>query len=167
MPAKSLVANSTQGKSDDALVINRVFDAPRKLVFQAWTQPKHLTHWCAPHGFQVTHCNGDFREGGAWRSCMRSPEGEDLWLGGKYCEIVPNEWLIMTHMWDADEYGPAHETLITLGFSDYENGKTLMVFRQENFCSPSSREGHAGGWQDAFERLSDYVREMNVASKGE
>lgn len=65
------------------LVITRILDAPGSLVFKAWTEPEHLVYWSCPHGFTLTHCEGDLRPGGAWRSCMRSPEGRDLWLGGR------------------------------------------------------------------------------------
>lgn len=165
MPVESQATAPTDQAGDNGvLVINRVFNAPRALVFKAWTEREHLMKWCAPHGFKVTHCEGELQAGGAWRSCMQSPEGEDLWLGGSYREVVENERLVMTHIWDEDAGRPPHATLVTITFADQDDDKTLMVFRQENFRSVASREGHEGGWTEAFERLSAYVEE--VQSKG-
>ena len=59
------------------LVITRVFDAPRPLVFKAWTQPEHIVRWWGPKGFTLTACEMDFRPGGAFRFSMRSPEGTE------------------------------------------------------------------------------------------
>jgi uncharacterized protein YndB with AHSA1/START domain len=135
------------------LVITRVFDAPPTLVFQAWVEPEHLVHWSAPWGFTITHCEGDLRPGGAWRSCMRSPAGEDLWLGGVYREIVENERLVFTHAWDGKDGRPGHETVVTVTFTA-EGGKTKMIFRQAGFESVEARDGHQGGWTQCFDRLA-------------
>ena len=97
MAARSNVAAKAV---DRELVITRVFDAPRALVFAAWTEPDRIVEWSAPHGFTIPHCEGELRVGGAWRCCMRSPEGADLWLGGVYREIVVPERLVFTHAWD-------------------------------------------------------------------
>ena len=145
------------GPAARELVLTRTFDAPRELVWKAWTECERMAHWCAPHGFVLTHCEGELRVGGAWRSCMRSPEGADLWVGGVYREIVENEKLIFTHIWDETDR-PRHETLVTVIFDD-EGRKTRMTFRQEHFRSLESRDGHEGGWSESFERLNDYLRE--------
>jgi len=139
------------------LVIKRTFDAPRRLVFEAWTRREHLMRWCAPTGFVVTHADGDARPGGAWRSCMRSPEGEDHWVGGVYREIVPHERLVFTHIWDSPGHAIGHETVCTIELSDAGGGQTLMVFRQDNLKSAASRDGHGSGWREAFDRLAELV----------
>ena len=135
------------------LVITRVFDAPRPLVFKAWTEREHLVHWSCPQGFTLTQCEGDLRPGGAWRSCIRSPDGSDLWLGGVYREVVENERLVFTHAWDAADAKPGHETLVTVTFGD-DDGKTMLTFRQRFFDSVESRDGHRGGWTECFEKLA-------------
>src|SRR4051794_27647710 len=104
--------------ADRALVLTRVFDAPRALVFQAWTQREHLMRWCAPRGFDITYSEGDLRPGGSWRSCMRSPDGVDHWVGGVYREIVPDQRLVFTHGWDGKDGKPGHETTVTVTFAD-------------------------------------------------
>jgi len=139
--------------AERVLVLQRVFDAPRELVFKAWTEPQHLVHWSCPRGFTLTHCEGDLRPGGRWRSCMRSPDGRDLWLGGVYREIVAPERLVFTHAWDD---APRHETLITVTVAE-RNGKTEMTFRQATFTSVEDRDGHRGGWTECFDKLAEYV----------
>ena len=129
------------------LVITRVFDAPRSLVFQAWMDPEHLRHWSAPHGFEISHCEGEARVGGSWRCCMRG-HGQELWLGGVYRRIVENELIEMTHVWEAE----GHQTLLTVRFED-EGRKTRMTLRQAGFATAASRDGHGGGWRECFERL--------------
>jgi len=142
-----------------ALEIVRVFDAPRSLVFQAWTDDEHMRQWSAPHGFTITHNEGQARAGGAWRSCMRSPEDEDLWLGGVYREVVENERLVFTHAWDRDDGSPGHETVVTVIFED-QGDKTRMTFRQAYFESVEDRDGHGGGWNECFDRLTDLLARM-------
>jgi uncharacterized protein YndB with AHSA1/START domain len=88
---------------------------------------------------------------------MRSPDGDDLWLGGVYREIVFPERLVFTHAWDDASGRRGQETVVTVTFSD-EGGGTKMVFRQEGFTSAGERDGHAGGWTECFERLADHLR---------
>src|SRR5918994_4170447 len=79
----------TKGDDPDAwktgrgFVVERVFDAPRGLVFEAWTEPERLKRWWGPRGYTVPHCEIDLREGGVFHFCMRSPEGRDSW--GRAC----------------------------------------------------------------------------------
>jgi uncharacterized protein YndB with AHSA1/START domain len=142
--------------AERVLVLTRVFDAPRALVFKAWTESQHLLRWSCPNGFTLTHCEGDLRPGGAWRSCMRSPTGIDLWLGGMYREIAPPERLVFTHAWLDENGKPGHETLVTVTLADH-GGKTEMTFHQAEFDSVESRDGHRGGWTECFDKLAEYA----------
>ena len=148
--------NNPVGTDSPELVITRVFDAPRALVYKAWTEPAHIKHWSAPQGYKVTHADGDLRVGGRWRSCMRSPEGEDLWLGGVYREVIENERLVFTHAWDGPDGRPGHETLVTVQLDD-EGDKTRMTFRHALFDSEKERDGHLGGWNQCFDQLGVYL----------
>ena len=77
-------------ESDDLdFVLTRVLDAPRTLVFQAWTDPRHVTHWWGPKGFSNPVCEMDVRPGGAHRVVMRSSDGVDYPITGFYQEVVP------------------------------------------------------------------------------
>ena len=109
--------------ADKVLVITRTFDAPRSLVFQAWTQKEHLDHWCVPRGFTILDSEGELRPGGRWRCRMRSPDGAEYRVGGTYREIVQDELLVFTHAWESEDGKPGHETLVTLRFAD-QAGKT-------------------------------------------
>src|SRR6478735_9680878 len=109
MDAKS---NSTQSPTELKLRIVRVFAAPRALVFDAWTKPEHLKQWSAPNGFTMPVSQGELRPGGKWRACMVSPNGDELWLGGEYLEVIPNERLVFTHAWDEDGGGTGPVTTV-------------------------------------------------------
>ena len=139
------------------LVVTRVFDAPRPLVYAAWTEPDRLTRWWGPRGFTVVFSEVDARVGGAWRVRMRSPEGDEHTSGGVYREITPPERLVFTHAWEGCEDGePGHETLVTITFAE-DAGKTRMTFRQAVFATSSSRDSHEEGWSSAFEVLGEYL----------
>lgn len=140
--------------SELELMMTRVFDAPRTLVFKAWTE--QMAQWSAPRGFVLTHNEGEARPGCAWRSCMRSPEGQDLWLSGVYREVIENELLVFTHAWDGPDGKPGHETVVTVKLEDYQ-GKTRMSFHQAFFSSVASRDGHRGGWGECFELLEELL----------
>lgn len=153
---KSADAASAKAEQRE-LVMTRTFDAPRSLVFEAWTERRHLEHWQgAPQGFTVTTEQADIRPGGTFRICMRSPEGVDHWLQGVYREVVAPERLVFTHTWlDADRK-PGTETLVTITFAD-RGGKTELTLRQTGFKSDESRAGHEGGWASTFDRLAEYL----------
>lgn len=152
------------------LVIDRVFDAPRELVWAVWTGPALAAEWMGPRGFVATHFEQDARPGGKWRLCLHS-DGFDagdgkmlernLWQGGVFHEIVPQERVVYTFAWDdpADIglSGPKHETLITVAFKD-QGAKTAMRFKQEFFPTAGERDGHQGGWNSSFDRFAELVQ---------
>ncbi|MFP5247503.1 MAG: SRPBCC domain-containing protein, partial [Thermoanaerobaculia bacterium] len=126
----------------DAVVVTREFDAPRELVFRAWTEREHLLRWFAPKTFTTPYCSVDLRVGGMFHYCMRTPEGQDIWGRGVYREIVAPERLVFVDSF-ADEQGNAaeparygtsadypFETLVTVTFEE-RDGKTLVTVRQE------------------------------------
>jgi uncharacterized protein YndB with AHSA1/START domain len=156
MASKGNSTGSSSSKSDRELVIKRVFDAPRELVFKAWTDPEHLKQWSAPQGFTIPIAEGDLRPGGKWRSMMRKPDGTELWLGGVYREIVEPERLVFTHAWDDANGNPGPETTVTVTLVE-RNGKTEMTFRQGAFESVGSRDDHQGGWTECFDRLEELL----------
>ena len=158
MAAKKSSTGATASKSEErALVMTRTFEAPRALVFEAWTERQHLERWQgAPQGFTVTTEQVDIRPGGAFRICMRSPEGVDHWLQGVYREVVAPERLVFTHSWLDAERKPGIETLVTITFAE-RGGKTELTLRQSGFKSEESRAGHEGGWASTFDRLAEYL----------
>ena len=73
----------------ERMVVTRVFDAPRELVWKAWTDPKYIMQWWGPKGFTSPSCQMDFRVGGKLLCCMKSPDGQEFWNAVEYHEIVP------------------------------------------------------------------------------
>lgn len=142
--------------AEHELVITRVFDAPRSLVFDCWSNPAHLAHWSGPRGFTTPHHAMDFRIGGSYRACLRSPEGVDNWVRGTYIEIERPQRLVLTHAWEEGQGKVGPETLVTVTFAEHA-GKTTMTFRQAFFESASLRDGHKEGWSSSFDRLDGYL----------
>ena len=139
------------------LVVTRLLDAPRTLVFAAFTERKHLEQWQgAPEGMTVTVEQSDIRPGGRYRICMHAPDGAEHWLEGVYREVVPPERLVFTHTWLDAQKRPTIETLVTITFAD-RGGKTELTLRQTGLTSPASRAGHEKGWGSTFNRLQDYL----------
>jgi uncharacterized protein YndB with AHSA1/START domain len=143
------------------LTVTRVFDAPRSIVFKAWTEREHAMRWWGPKDFTTTYCMMDVRPGGAWRTCIRSPQGVDYWSQGVYREIVPPERLVFTFAWDDEHDQPTVETLVTVTFDDH-NGKTRLTFHQTPFTSVESRDSHTEGWSESFDRLDAYLTNIRV-----
>jgi len=141
------------------LQMQRFFDAPRPLVWKAWTSPEVMVLWMGPVEWPAVAATQDLRVGGEWRACLRSPDtGQDLWQGGVYREIVPNERLVFTFKWDeSHEDGPPAGTLVTVQLSDAPDGGTLMDFTHEGLKSEQSLTGHKHGWTSTFERLEAFL----------
>ena len=147
--------NSATAVADEReLVINRTFDAPRELVWKAWTVD--MAKWSAPRGFTMPVSEGDLRVGGKWRAMMKDPGGKELWLGGEYKEIVPPERLVFTHAWDNEKGQPGAESLVTVVLTE-RGDKTDMMFKQTGFTSIESRNGHSEGWTECFDILDEIL----------
>ncbi len=135
------------------LRLTRTFAAPRETVFQAWTDREILVKWWGPKGYTVPVAEIDVRPGGAWRTCMRSPEGEEYCVGGVYREVIPPEKLVFTWAWESDGE-PGHETVVTIEFHD-KDGATELVLVQELFESVEARDKHNQGWSSSFDCLAE------------
>jgi uncharacterized protein YndB with AHSA1/START domain len=149
--------NAATEPAERVLVITRVFDAPRSLVFKAWTEPEHLVHWWGPQGFTSTILTNDVRPGGAYRVHMCGPEGDDHWSQGVYREVVEPERLVMVGAWaDADGKPTRPETVLTVTFEE-QQGKTKLTLHQAIFESATACDAHRGGWTSSLERLAEYL----------
>lgn len=150
--------------TEQALVIKRVFNAPRELVWKAWTDPEMLKKWWGPRAFSTPHAEIDLREGGKWFNCMRG-EGQDIWCTGRYLELVPLERLVMTDSF-ADEHGnvvPSTvygmegvplEMYITVELKDL-GGKTEMTMTHKGLPAGEHFEGATIGWNESFDKLDE------------
>jgi uncharacterized protein YndB with AHSA1/START domain len=159
MPAKK--SATSKKLSERGFVITRIFDAPRPLVFAAWTQPRHLKRWSAPHGFTVPVSKGTLQPGGKWRACMESAKTRKLWLSGVYREIVKDELLVFTHAWENEDGSRENETLVTVRFSDV-GGKTKVMMKQSGFDSATSSAGHKGGWNECLDKLAELLSRLSA-----
>jgi uncharacterized protein YndB with AHSA1/START domain len=152
MPA---TAPATKPTAQHELVITRTFDAPRALVFKAWSAGEHMVRWLGPKDYTAPHCTMDFRPGGGYRACICSPEGKEYWMRGIYREIAEPERIVFTFSWE-EEGERGRENLVTITFAEQAN-KTHMTFRQAFFESVSERDSHNGGWTSCFDRLAQYL----------
>lgn len=143
--------------ADRVLKIERVFDAPRSLVFKAWTESEHIAKWWGPRGFTAKVLVNDLRPGGAYRIYMQGPDADDHWTQGIYREVVPPERLVMVGSW-ADAHGkPTRpETTLTLLFEDL-GGKTRLTLHNAVFESVTARDMHNSGWTSALDCLGEYL----------
>jgi uncharacterized protein YndB with AHSA1/START domain len=153
--AEAAIATRDATSAAPELTITRSFAAPAALVFKAWTQAEHLARWFGPRSHPAREVNVDFCEGGAWRACLVSPEGNDIWVGGRYREISPPDRLVLTFAWESTGF----ETVVTIRLEERGN-RTLMHFHQTPFASTESRDSHNGGWSSAFDRLAALVADL-------
>jgi uncharacterized protein YndB with AHSA1/START domain len=146
------------------VVIMREFDAPRALVFAAWSNAEHLKHWFAPKGFTIPVCEIDFRPGGAVTLCMRSPDGEDFWSKGTFREIVVPERIVLESALLDDEGKPRFEDRNIVSFTE-RDGKTLVIVTASvtklyDPTAASALDGMEQGWRETLDRLEPYLVEI-------
>lgn len=113
---------------DREIVLTRVIDAPRELVFEAWTKAEHAMKWFGPKGFTCTLHEMDVRVGGRWRFDMIAPDGTLYPNRIEYVEIVPNERLVFWHGKDVDD--DPERFYVTITFDRQHDNKTVLTLRQ-------------------------------------
>ncbi len=169
MGATNSGTTTSARSADREIVITRVFDAPRDLVFKAWTEPERVMRWWGPNGFTTPVSKIDPRPGGVFHNCMRSPEGQDFWSKGVYREIVEPERIVCTDFF-SDEEGnlvqPTHygmspewpaEALVTVTFAEHD-GKTKFTLHHAVGSAPASeRDQCQAGWTESLDRLAGYL----------
>jgi uncharacterized protein YndB with AHSA1/START domain len=158
----------TTKKSSEAerMMITRVFDAPRELVWKAWTDPKYVMQWWGPKGFTSPFCKMDFREGGKFLCCMKSPDGQEFWNAGEYHEIVLHE-KIVSSMYFSDEhgnkvepaeYGIEHEAIDeahdVATFEDLGDGRTRLTFIGNETMENAKASGQIEGWNQILDKFA-------------
>ena len=152
----AITADAAALSGERELVITRIFDAPRRLVFKMWTEPEHLVRWWGPSGFTTISGRMDVRTGGVWSRSMRAPDGRVIRKHGVYREIVTPERLVFTYVTDDPVGNPGPETLVTVTFTDL-GGKTRLTLHQGGFESVVAGEAHHGGWTSCRERLAEHL----------
>lgn len=138
------------------LLLEREFRAPRDIVFEVWSEPKHLANWWGPNGFSMPSCEVDFRVGGKYRICMRSPAGEDHWVRGEYKVIDEPERIVFTWLRENPDGSIWCDTLVEVSF-EASSDSTRFRMLQTGFGSAAHRDEHRGGWSECLNRLAAYV----------
>jgi len=146
------------------LVLERVIEVPRELVWAAWTKPEHLSKWFTPAPWTVADCEIDLRPGGIFRTIMRSPEGKDFPITGCYLEVVSLERLVWT---DAllPGYRPSAEPFFTAVVTLEPRGKgsrytAMALHRDEAGRKRHEEMGFHDGWGKALDQLVAHARTM-------
>jgi uncharacterized protein YndB with AHSA1/START domain len=161
------------GTAVEDFVISRVFDAPRELVWKVFSDPEHMKNWWGPKGFAVRFSRMEFRPGGSYHYCMRSPDGHDMWGKFVYREIVAPERIVLVNSF-SDEHGglTRHpmsptwplEMLSTFTFTE-QNGRTTFTIRwsplnpseEERKTFQQGRKGMQQGWRGTLDQLEEYL----------
>jgi len=152
--------NTATKEKEHELVLTRIFDAPRELLFKVWTDPKHVAQWWGPHGFTNPVCELDLRPGGAMLIHMRGPDGVLYPMTGVYQEVVEPERLVFMSAMLDDKGNPMFEVLTTVTFAK-EGGRTKQILRARVIKKTAQAApylaGMEAGWTQSLERLTAYV----------
>jgi uncharacterized protein YndB with AHSA1/START domain len=153
--------SADESMSDREVVITRVFEAPARLLFAAYSTPEHVMKWFGPKGWPLTLCEIDFRVGGRFRFAMTGPSGEqNTPFGGEYLEIVPNRKIVYDNGFEE----PGAERMIVTMTYDEEGGRTTLTIHTL-FASMAMKEEHVGagfvqGVGSGLDQLVDVVAEL-------
>ena len=151
------------------LVITRVFDAPRELVWKTWTDPEHVKRWWGPRAFTAPVIKIDFRVGGKFLGCMRAEDGKEYWSTGTYKEIIPMERIVCTDSFSdehgnivhASAYGMGEdwpdEMLVTVTFEDL-GGKTKLTLRHSGLPAGQMDDMAGAGWNETLDKFAEALQ---------
>jgi uncharacterized protein YndB with AHSA1/START domain len=147
--------------TDTQILITREFDAPRHLVYEAWTTPELVRRWWHANRGEVTVVEIDLRVGGRWRFAMVTPDGTEVAFHGEYREIVPNERIVSTETYEGVPSEVSEEdatTVNTVTFVETNGGTTLTLLIEAR--SKATRDsivesGMEAGLQDALDLLEE------------
>jgi uncharacterized protein YndB with AHSA1/START domain len=151
-----------QDTSDREIVLSRVFDAPRELVWNAWTDPKQVVQWWGPHGFTTTIHEMDVRPGGVWRQTMHGPDGTDYPGKSTFIEVVKQERIVFSH--DGGKKGEPGTQFESTWTFEAQGEKTKVTIRMV-FAAAAAREhvvktyGAIEGGKQTLGRLAEYLAE--------
>ena len=144
--------------SEREIAMTRVFNAPRKLVFEAWTNPLHVPQWMlGPEGWTMPVCEIDLRPGGTWHFVWRRSNGTEIGMRDMYREITPPERLVYTESWGGDW----PETINTLTLSEKGGQTTItntMLYPSKEARDAALKTGGKDGASRSFDRLEEYLR---------
>ena len=143
--------------SDREIVMTRVFDAPRDLVFEAHTSCEHMSKWWGPRRYQTISCEIDFRPGGAWRIVQSGSDGQAFGFHGEFREIVRPERIVWTFEFEGM---PGHVSVDTLTLEEHDGKTTLTatsVFDTVEDRDGMLQSGMQEGAAETWDRLDEYL----------
>jgi uncharacterized protein YndB with AHSA1/START domain len=158
--------SAAEPEADRELVIERTYDAPARLLFEAWRKPEHLMKWFGPVGWPLTLCEVDFRVGGKWRFAMTGASGkQNTPFGGTYLEIVPNKKIVFDNTFEA----PGAETMIMTITFEEKGGRTKLT-HHTLFGSVAMKAAHVGagfvaGTNSGLDQLADVLAAMKAGQR--
>lgn len=155
-----MTTEQTAKTEDRVLQLTRQFDAPREVVFRAWTDASWLVRWMGPQTCSCPFAETDLRVGGALRLAIRNTEGKDHIAHGVYQTIDAPTRLSFTWRWEQEDSSLGHEMLIDIEFQQKGDG-THMIFTQTRFPTDDSRDQHEGGWTSSFECLAERLNDLS------
>ena len=146
------------------LVLDRVIDVPRRLVWDAWTKPEHIVKWFTPAPWQTIHCELDLRPGGMFHFVMRSPEGQDFPNTGCFLEVIPEERLIWTDTL-LPGYRPSEKPFFTAAVTFEARGSStryvaMAIHGSEAYTKKHAEMGFHDGWGKALDQLVAHVKTL-------
>jgi uncharacterized protein YndB with AHSA1/START domain len=146
--------------TDREIVMTRVFDAPRQMVFDAFTKPELLKRWFGPRGWSLAVCETDFRVGGSWRFMLRGPDGTEMGMRGVYREIVPPERTVHTESFD-DYPG---ESIVTAVWVE-DRGRTTMtatvLYPSQEVRDAVINSGMEHGAAESYDKLAELLESIS------
>lgn len=155
----------SDGKADRRLDLQRYYDAPRDLVFAAWTEPERMKHWWGPEGWTIPFSEADLRPGGAFRYAMRSPEGDEHIVEGTIAEIEPPLRYVTVSELGADGAHPPVRVVTTATFEEKDGGTLVRIVTVATAASDivdSATEGMDEHMSEHLGRLGDYLKSLEA-----
>jgi uncharacterized protein YndB with AHSA1/START domain len=149
--------------SDREIVMIRAFDAPRELVFEAWTNPEHVRHWWGLRSSTIVVCEGDVRPGGSWRYVTRETNGVEVPFTGFYQEVDPPGRLVYTEMYDVEPFNSGEPAVNTVTFTE-EDGSTVVrlttVYPSKEVRDYVLGTGMETGAAESYDRLAELLQRI-------
>jgi len=167
--ATSMAMDKLSGAEPAPLVVTRLFAAPPELVFSAWSSAEHVSAWFCPAGYSVPECEVEFRVGGAFNVCMRSPTGEKHWTRGQFLEIQPHSRLVIEMQPVGADNAPLFRAHTIVNFSAEAHGTRLHVEQRYTLFAPQAApmvQGAPQGWSQTLDRLEQLVTKLKQPTPG-
>ena len=150
--------STTQFPSNRTLTLERTFNAPLPLVWEAWSQAEHIVNWWGPKGMKIQVVEHNFAEGGRWHYIMLMPDGREFVADGSYQEIVHHEKIVTSA-----NFKPMTENVVMHALFRSEGDKTHFIFHvvheTEEYCKQQEAMGFYNGWGSTFDRLATLLEQ--------